>query len=393
MERYNPFEMRSLILPEILFGSGAMEMVDRCVKERGASKILVVTDPGVLKAGWAEIADRLVKNTGIKFALFSNVSPGPLDTEVKEGALLYTKEKCGLVLAVGGGSVTDCAKGIAASYTGSVNINEFEGEELVPLQPPPVICIPTTAGTSSDLSQYAMITREDRKRKYAVKSRKIMPVKTLIDSITTTTLPPELTACSGMAALANAFEAYTSAMSSPVTDMHALKAVNLIFHNLVPAIEHHYDLRYRDRMMLASLLAGMAFSATGPGIYHAALNSLSGITGLDHGRCCAALIEYTAGGGFYSCAERYSDLARAAGVDTEGMGHDRIRDALVNEIASLRHRAGISFTLREQGVTADKAGQLAARAADSVLLKSCQREVPVARMEKIFTRAIGAVTP
>ncbi|HPS59011.1 MAG TPA: iron-containing alcohol dehydrogenase [Spirochaetota bacterium] len=388
MERYNPFEIRNFILPEILFGSGAMEMVDKCVKEHGAAKILVVTDPGVLKAGWAEVADRLVKNTGIKFVLYSGVTSNPKNTEVAEGALLFGKEKCSLILAVGGGSVIDCAKGIAASYSGSVKINEFEGDDLVPLQPPPVICIPTTAGTSSDLSQYAMITRTDQDRKFALKSRKIMPRITLIDSITTTTLPPELTAYSGMAALANAFEAYTSAMSSPLTDMYALKAVNLLFHNLVPAIEHHYDLRYRDRMMYASLLAGMAYSATGPGLYHAAANSLSGITGLNHGECCAVLLEYISRADFYSSSERYSDLARATGVDTEGMGHDRIRDALVNEIDSLRLRSGISFSLRERGVTADKSGELAAQATGSLLLKNCGREVPAAAVEKIFTKAI-----
>lgn len=388
MERYNPFEMRSLILPEILFGSGAMEMVDKCVKEQGVSKILVVTDPGVLKAGWTEVADRLVKNTGIKFVLFSGVTSNPKNTEVTEGALLYSKEKCGLILAVGGGSVIDCAKGISASYTGSVKINEFEGEDLVSLQPPAVICIPTNAGTSSDLSQYSMITRTDQNRKYAVKSRKILPRITLIDAITTTTLPPGLTAYSGMAALLNAFDAYTSYMSSPLTDMYSLKAVELVFHNLVPAIEHHYDLRYRDRMMYASFLAGMAISATGPGLYHAAANSLSGMTGITHGECCSVLLEYTARADFYSCAKKYHDLARATGTDTEGMGHDRIRDALVNEIGSLRHRSGINFSLSERGVSAAMTGGLTAQAAESFILRNCGREIPAAVTEKIFTKAI-----
>ncbi len=388
MERYNPFEMHRIVIPEFIFGSGAMETVDRWVSELGAKKILVVTDQGVLKAGWAEIADRIVKNAGVSFTLFSSITANPTDTQVRDGAEVYKSEKCDLILAVGGGAVMDCAKGIAAVNSGIIRINEFEGEDLVPLRIPPLICIPTTAGTSSDISRYAMITSESDRRKFIIKSSKIMPRVSLIDSITTTTLPPELTAAAGMCALTNAIESYVSGNSSPVTDTNSLRAVSLVCHNLVPAIEHHYDLRYRDRMMLASLLAGMSFSNTGGGLVHSMCNAVTGSTGNSHGECCAMLLEHVVKYNFYSAADRYTDIARSMGVDTEGMGHDRVRDAFAAEISTLRHRAGISSTLRIKGVTHEMINDLAADAAKGAFTDGNPREASVAAIADIFSKAL-----
>ena len=388
MERYNPYELRRTLIPEFIFGSGAMETVDMWVKDLGAKKVFVATDPGVLKAGWAEIADRLVKNAGLKFVLFSEISQNPKDSEVRDGAGLFRKEGCDLILAVGGGSVIDCAKGIAAVSAGLIRINEFEGEELVPLKIPRLICIPTTAGTSSDISRFAMIISGLDNRKFVIKSTKIIPRVSLIDSITTTTLSPEQTAAAGMCALTNAIEAYVSTAGSPVTDMHALRAVNIVCHNLVPAIEHHYDLRYRDRMMLASVTAGMAFSNSGGGLVHAMAGAVTAATGRNHGECAAVLLEHVVRYNFYSSAERYTDIARAMGVDTEGMGHDRVRDALTNEISELRNRAGISLTLKEMGVSMDMCAGLSAISEKGIFSESNPREAGSKEIEGIFTKAL-----
>jgi len=388
MERYNPFELRKFVAPEFLFGSGAIEVIDRYIKNLGVKKVLVVTDPGVIRAGWAEIVERLIKGTGIPFAVFGDVTENPKDYEVMEGAELYRREGCDMIVAVGGGSPMDCAKGIGIVSTNNKNVLEFEGVDTVPLPGPPLICIPTTAGSSADVSQFAIILDSGRKVKIASISKSLVPDVAIIDPITTTTMSHELTAATGLDALTHAFEAYVSNASSPVTDVNALKAVKLISHNLVPACEHHHDLRYRDRMMLASLLAGLAFSNASLGLVHAMAHALGGLLDLPHGECNALLLEHVVKYNFYMAADRYNDLAAAMGIDVEGMGPDRVKDALINEISSLRARAGLNETLGSIGVKEEMISELSKFAAEDPCIVTNPREPDIKDIEGIYAKAL-----
>lgn len=388
MERYNPFELRKFVAPEFLFGSGAIEVVDRYIKNLGVKKVFVVTDPGVISAGWAEVVERLIKGAGVPFVIFSSLTSNPKDREVMEGADIYRREGCDMIVAVGGGSPMDCAKGIGIVSSNNMDILKFEGVDLVPLPGPPLICIPTTAGSSADVSQFAIIGDTTRKIKTAIISKTLVPDVALIDPITTTTMTPELTAATGMDALTHAVEAYVSNASSPVTDVNALKALKLISHNLVPACEHHYDLRYRDRMMLASLLAGLAFSNASLGLVHAMAHALGGLLDLPHGECNALLLEHVVKYNFYTAAERYCDIATAMGIDIEGMGPDRVKDALTNEIGALRERAGISRTLRTLGVTEEMIPDLAKYAAEDPCAVTNPCEPEIKDIEGIYAKAL-----
>lgn len=388
MERYNPFELRKFVAPEFLFGSGAIDVVDRYIKNFGVKKVLVVTDPGVINAGWAEVVERMIKGAGIPFVIFSSLTSNPKEREVMEGADIYRREGCDMIVAVGGGSSMDCAKGIGIVSTNSKNILEFVGVDLIPHPGPPLICIPTTAGSSADVSQFAIIGDTSRKVKAAIISKTLVPDVALIDPITTTTMSPELTAVTGLDALTHAVEAYVSSASSPVTDVHALKAVKLISHNLVPACEHHYDLRYRDRMMLASLLAGLAFSNASLGLVHAMSHALGGLFDLHHGECNALLLEHVVKYNFYTAAERYCDIADAMGVDIAGMGPDRVKDALVNEIGSLRVRANVNSTLRSLGVTEEAIPELARYASEDSCAVTNPREPVISDIEGIYAKAL-----
>ncbi len=388
MDRYNPYELRKFVAPEFLFGSGAVEVVDRYIRNLGVKKVLVVTDPGVTQAGWPEVVERLIRGTGAPFVIFSGVTPNPRDSEVMEGAEIYRREGCDMIVAVGGGSPMDCAKGIGIVSTNNKHILEFEGVDLIPLPGPPLICVPTTAGSSADVSQFAIILDEERKLKISIISKTVVPDVALIDPITTTTMTPELTASTGLDALSHAFEAYVSTASSPMTDLNALKAVKLISHNLVPACEHHYDLRYRDRMMLASLLAGLAFSNASLGLVHAMSHSLGGMYDLPHGECNALILEHAVRYNFYAAAERYCELASAMGVDVEGMGHDRVKDALINELGSLRHRAGIHTTLGSFGVKGEAIPELAKHAVEDPCMITNPRSAGVKDIEGIYAKAL-----
>lgn len=388
MERYNPYELRKFVAPEFLFGSGAVEVVDRYIKNLGVKKVLVVTDPGVIQAGWPEVVERLIRGTGIPFVIFSGVTPNPRDIEVMDGADIYRREGCDMIVAVGGGSAMDCAKGIGIVSTNNKHILEFEGIDQIPLPGPPLICVPTTAGSSADVSQFAIILDSDRKLKISIISKTVVPDVSLIDSITTTTMTPELTAATGLDALSHALEAYVSGASSPMTDINALKAVKLISHNLVPACEHHYDLRYRDRMMLASLLAGLAFSNASLGLVHAMAHSLGGRYDLPHGECNALLLDHVIRYNFYAAADRYCEIASAMGVDVEGMGHDRVKDALINEVGSLRQRAGVNWTLGSLGVKEEAIPDLAKHAAEDPCMITNPRSAGVKDIEGLYAKAL-----
>ena len=179
---------------------------------------------------------------GIESVLFSAVSPNPRDSEVMSGAELYRSEKCDAIIVVGGGSPMDCAKGIGIVSTNNCHILDCEGVDNVSNPMPPLICIPTTAGTSADVSQFAIINNSAERVKIAIISKSTVPDVALIDPETTTTMDPYLTACTGMDALVHAIEAYVSNASSPLTDLHALQAIRLISANLLTAIAEPHNL-------------------------------------------------------------------------------------------------------------------------------------------------------
>ena len=153
-----------------------------------------------------------------------------------EGATIYNDEGCDVIVAIGGGSPMDCAKGVGIVTSNKKNINEFEGVDIVNNPSPPLICIPTTAGSSADVSQFAIITDRQRKVKMAIISKKLVPDVALIDPITTTTLEPYMTVCTGFDILSHAMEAYVSNASSPITDIHSIEAINLFSSNIIPCI-------------------------------------------------------------------------------------------------------------------------------------------------------------
>jgi len=262
-------ELRKFVAPEFIFGNGALSLAGRYALNFGARKPLVVTDPGVIDAGWTRKIIAELEAAQLDYAVFSAVSANPRDTEVMEGARFYAEEGCDVIIAVGGGSPMDCAKGIGVICTNQRNILDFEGVDNVPVPCPPLICIPTTAGTSADVSQFAIINDTDRKSKFAIISKAMVPDISLIDPATTLTMDGYLTACTGIDALVHAMEAAVSTANSPITDIHAFQAIRLIRRYLPQVIRSPDDPELREHLMLASLEAGLAFSNASLGAVHA----------------------------------------------------------------------------------------------------------------------------
>lgn len=381
-------ELRKFVAPEFIFGADARGLAGRYAKHFEARKVLLVTDPGVISAGWAEDVASSLEQAGLPYAMFSRVSPNPRAEEAMDGAEFYRKEGCNVIVAVGGGSVIDCAKGIGIVSTNRDHILSFEGVDQVKIPMPPLICIPTTGGTSADVSQFAIITDTREKVKIAIISKAVVPDVALIDPVTLTTMDPYLTACTGMDALVHAIEAFVSNASSPFTDIHALEAIRLISRNLPASVENPLDIDLRGKIMLGSLEAGLAFSNASLGGVHAMAHSLGGFRDLPHGECNAMLLRHVADFNFSVAPEKYLRIGEALGLDLRGMALKDKKKAVLSEIARLGKAANIGETLGEKGVKRTDVPQLADKAIKDACIVTNPRKPNKRDIEVIYEEAI-----
>jgi PAS domain S-box-containing protein len=371
-------------MPEIVYGNGALHLAGRHAGNFGATRVLVVSDGGVIDAGWCAKVESSLREAKIAYVRFSDISENPKDHEVMAGAAVYRRENCDMILAVGGGSPMDGAKGIGIIVGNDRHVLDFEGVDQVPKPGPPLIFIPTTAGSSADVSQFAIISDTKRQVKIAIISKMVIPDIALVDPETTVTMPPSLTAATGMDVLCHAFEAFVSISAFALTDMAALRSVELISKNLIGAYLKPDDMIYRDNMMMASLMAGIAFSNASLGLVHAMAHSLGGARNLPHGECNALLLERVVNFNYSSAPDKYAQLAQAMGVDTRGLSAAVVARALSEKIAWLRQQVGITFGLQEMGVQLDDLPGFARTASVDPCLATNPREATPAQIEAIF---------
>ncbi|HLP14866.1 MAG TPA: alcohol dehydrogenase-like regulatory protein ErcA [Bacteroidota bacterium] len=388
MDPDSTLELRKFVAPEFVLGDGALAQIGRFAKNFGSQKALIVTDPGLIGAGWVQRALDSLAVEHISWSIFQDVTPNPKDHEVAAGARFFRNNECDIIIAIGGGSPMDCAKGIGIAHANGKNVLEFEGVDEVLMPGPPLICIPTTAGTSADVSQFAIINDTARRVKIAIISKMVVPDVALIDPETTTTMPAELTAATGLDALVHAIEAYVSNASSPITDMNALSAISLVADNLIPAIENPGKIGYRNNMMLGSLLAGLAFSNASLGLVHAMAHSIGGLLGSPHGLCNALLLDHVVEFNYPAAAERYDRIGLAMGLDMNGCAKEKRRDVLLDGISRLRTRVGITTTLGALGITREDIPQLSANAYIDPCFATNPRTSDVQEIARVYERAL-----
>ncbi len=341
---------RKFVSPEIVFGAGCRHSTGNYAKNFGARKVLLVSDPGVVAAGWVTDIQESLTRQNIEHHLFTGVSANPRTEEVMLGAEVYRAQACDAIVAVGGGSPMDCAKGIGIAVAHGRNIIEFEGVDTLRVPSPPLILIPTTAGTSADVSQFVIISNQDERMKFSIVSKGAVPDVSLIDPETTLSMDPFLSACTGIDALVHAIEAFVSTGNGPLTDPHALEAMRLINGHLVQMIANPADIELREKIMLGSMQAGLAFSNAILGAVHAMSHSLGGYLDLPHGLCNAVLVEHVVAFNYSAAPERFKTVAQTFGIDTRGMTHSQIRDHLVAHLIQLKQAIGFSETLGLHGV-------------------------------------------
>lgn len=342
--------IRKFLVPEMLFGIGCRKLVGQYSKNLGIKKVLIVTDPGIIRAGWLTDVIISLEKYNVDFVVFERVSPNPRDYEVMEGAHIYENEKCSGIIAVGGGSPMDCAKGIGIVTTNKKDIFYFSGVDKIDVPMPPLICIPTTAGTASDITQFTNILDSREKFKTAIISKAIVPDISLIDPETTSTMDSYLVATTGIDALVHAIEAFVSKGRSSFTDIHALEAIKLIVRYLPIRYNDSQNLEALEKMMLASTEAGMAFSNAILGAVHSMSHSLGGFLDLSHGECNGMLIDSVISFNYDSEPERFDVIAEAFGLKFKNQTSKERKKAILEKIAEFKSNLGIVRKLETVGV-------------------------------------------
>jgi alcohol dehydrogenase class IV len=353
---------RKFVAPEYIYGVDARLMAGDFCKKLGGRAILLVTDEGMRHTPWLSEVEQSLQKLSLSYIVFSSVSPNPRDYEVMNGKKIYEVNKCNMILALGGGSVMDCAKGIGIVTSNQGHIVDYEGVDKITRPIPPLICIPTTGGTAADVSQFAIINNTEERYKLAIISKAVVPDIALIDPVILTSMDAFLTACTGLDALSHAFEAFVSNANSAFTDLYALESIKLIKNNLKDSIEHPHDLQARGKVMLASLYAGLAFSNASLGCVHSMAHSLGGYLDLPHGECNAILLPHVVDFNFDSATERYRRIADILGVALPGRNASEMKKIMKGYLLEFKQGVGISSTLRDRGVTSDVLPQIAQKA-------------------------------
>ena len=380
--------LRKFVSPEIIFGVGARKTVGNFARTFGAQRVLIVSDPGVQAAGWVADVEASLQEVGIDYCLYTGVSPNPRCEEVMRGAEIYQQEGCNVIVAIGGGSPMDCAKGIGIISANRGHILQFEGVDQIRAPIPPLIFIPTTAGTSADVSQFAIISDQESRNKISIISKAVVPDVSLIDPETTLTMDPFLTACTGVDALVHAIEAYVSTASGPMTDMHALQAIRLVSSNLIPLVANPRDLALREQVMLGSMQAGLAFSNAILGAVHAMSHSLGGYLDLPHGLCNAILLEHVIDFNYAAAEDKFKIVADTVGIDTRGMDRNQIKQRLLRQVQGLKQEVGLTQRLRESGVSSSDIPELSKKALKDPCILTNPRKSNKRDVEVVYEEAL-----
>ncbi len=302
-------ETTKFAIPEIIFGRGSIKYAGQCALRNGAKKVFLVSDSGIEEAGWVQRLMDVLEEAGIDWIYYPSVTPNPRDFEVEQGAAFYLKNGCDVIMAIGGGSSLDTAKGIAIIASNGGKIRDYEGANRVQRPLPPMVFITTTAGSGSDISQFCIITDVKRAVKMSIITRTLVPNIAIVDPLILRTKTETLIIQSAVDALAHAIEAYLSRISSPFTEPQSLKAIDLIMRNLQHAVETR-SLDSLEKLSIASIAASMAFSNAGLGAEHALAHSLGGQFDMSHGVIHPILLPEVMRFNMESCPAKMADIGR-----------------------------------------------------------------------------------
>ena len=340
--------MNRIILNETSYhGAGAIEAIVPELAAKGLSKPIVFSDPDLVKFGVTKKVTDLLDKAKIKYTLYTDIKPNPTIENVKNGVKASEKAKADSIIAIGGGSSMDTAKAVGIILTNPkfADVRSLEG--VAPTKKPclPIFAVPTTAGTAAEVTINYVITDVEKKRKFVCVDPHDIPVVAFVDPEMTASMPPKLTAATGMDALTHAIEGYITKGACPMTDMLQLEAIRLISSSLRDAVKNKP--KGREGMALGQYIAGMGFSNVGLGVDHAMAHGLSALYNTPHGVACAILLPTVMKFNASKTGRRYIEIAKAMGVKgVDKMTLAQARNAAIAAVEKLSKDVGIPVNLK-----------------------------------------------
>ncbi len=389
MGRLKSFEMPTVVK----HGIGAVKFAGEELRKLGVNQVLLVTDGGVKKAGLvAPVIDSL-KNADISVVVFDEVEPNPSIHVVAKATSLYLQNKCNGLVAVGGGSSMDTAKAVGVEVVHGEPILNYEcaeGKKPLEKRIPPLATIPTTAGTGSEVTQWAVITDPVRKYKFNVGGPLIAAHLTIIDPELHISMPPHITAGTGIDALSHAIECYTCHYAQPMTDAVALLAMEYVAKYLRRAVANGQDIEARYGMAHAAMLGGLSYGSESAGAAHAMAQTLGGIIPVAHGPCVAALLGPVMEFNWMGQPTKFARIAQALGVNIFAMSQEEAAKSAVKAVYQLVKDVEIP-SLKQQGVSEDLIPMLANEAYKDPQTIGNPRDINVKGYEWIYRRSFNLV--
>jgi len=349
----------------IEYGPGNLAKLPGFVRQLGGKRVLVVGDPGVKAAGIVERVLSTLNAADIDAVAFTEVESDPAVQSVTDGIAMARDKSCDLIVGVGGGSALDTAKAIGLMLGNAGTIRDYVGIGKVPHAGAPVIAIPTTSGTGSELTIWSVLSDTDADIKISIGSVYNCPRIGLLDPELTKSLPAKFTAATGMDALTHAIESCVNKASQPITEALAYQAIALIGKSLRQATHYGADIDARGDMLLASAMAGIAFNATRLGLVHAFALPLGNKFGIAHGLVNAIMLPAVMAYNASSNPEAYARVAALLGEDVTGLPNGEAASHAALAVQNLRRDIGITQTLADFGVTEDRFDEIIGEAMQS----------------------------
>lgn len=335
---------------KIIIGRNTSNSAGEEIQHLGGGKVLIVTDPGLVRGRLLAPIEASLQSAGVAYAVYDGVQPEPPSEVIDRGAELFRAQGCRMVLGIGGGSSLDAAKGVSILAGNPGRILDYVGVERVPRRGAPLVLMPTTAGTGSEVTRVLVVTDERENVKSVVFSHFALADAAIVDPMLTLSMPPHVTADTGMDALVHAVETYVSMNATLFSDLYAERAIELIARWLPVACGKGSNLEARYHMSVAATLAGLAFGSGGLGAVHALAYPLGTEFHMTHGRTNAIMLPYVMRFNLSGSPHKYARVASLMGKDVTGLAPMAAAGQAVEAVKDLLQAARVSFQLGDYGV-------------------------------------------
>ena len=379
------------ILNEVsYFGAGARKELPEVLNRMGLKKALVCSDKGLIKVGTTAKVTEVLDGINFPYEIYSEIKPNPTVTNVKQGVEAFKNSGADCIIAIGGGSSMDTAKGIGivSNNPEFADVVSLEGVAPTKHKSVPIIALPTTAGTGAEVTINYVIIDEERQAKMVCVDPNDIPAVAIVDPELMYSLPKGLTAATGMDALTHAIEGYITKGAWVMSDMYELQAIKMIAENLPIAVEEPTNPVGREGMALAQYIAAQAFSNVGLGLVHGMAHPMGSLHDIPHGVANALLLPTIMEFNMPKCIEKFGVIAKTMGVNTDGMTAEQAAQAAVDAVKALSIRVGIPQTLTELGIKESDIPALAAQAIADVCTPGNPRDVTEAKIVELYKKVL-----